>query len=185
MIGVLRLLTLLAAALLGLGLVAPCMTIRPGFGDYETLVRLLHPDYAAPSTYSVLSGILAMARQDNQGLAVLLFCFSAVFPTAKLAMMAWATQKLADRRRPGVWLTLAHHTGKFSMLDVMVLALIVVAIKGLPGGSRITLGWGVWAFAGSVVLGLIASVLLHTAERRLTTAAVFVGATHASPARAD
>jgi hypothetical protein len=51
------------------------------------------------------------------------------------------------------------------MLDVLVLAMIVVAIKGLPGSSEIRLGWGVWAFAGSVVLSLIASVLLHKLER--------------------
>ncbi|MGC4030595.1 MAG: paraquat-inducible protein A [Tepidisphaeraceae bacterium] len=162
-----RLFTLLAAALLGLGLVAPCMTIQPSFGEYDTLVKLLRPDYTRPSTYSVLTGILAMLRHGNEGIGYLLLAFSCVFPTAKLATMAWSTQKLADRRKPGVWLTLAHHTGKFSMLDVMVLALIVVAIKGLPGGSRITLGWGVWAFAGSVVLSLIASVLLHSAEKRL------------------
>ena len=43
-------------------------------------------------------------------------------------------------------------------------ALIVVAIKGLPGSTEVKLGWGVWAFAGSVVLSLIASMLLHRLE---------------------
>ena len=170
MIWPVRFLTLLAAALLGLGLVAPCMTIRPAFGEYETWVRLLNPDFTRPTTYSVLTGILAMMHGGNRGLGVLLLAFSCFFPTVKLALMAWGTQTLADRRRAGIWLTLAHHTGKFSMLDVLVLALIVVAIKGLPGGSRITLGWGVWAFAASVVLALIVSMMLHTIERRLSAA---------------
>ena len=161
-----RLLVLLAAALLGLGLVAPCMTITPAFGEYDTLVRLLHPEYTQSTTYSVLTGILTLVRQDNAPLGLLLLAFSAVFPTAKLAVMAGATQKLADGRPAGVWMTLAHHTGKFSMLDVLVLALLVLAIKGLPGGSRVTLGWGVWAFAGSVVLSLVLSILLHTLEKR-------------------
>ena len=161
-----RLLTLLAAALLGLGLVAPCMTITPGFGDYDTLVRLLHPEYTVPSTYSVLTGILTLLRQDNAPLGLLLLAFSAVFPTVKLAIMAGATQKLSEGRPAGWWMTLAHHTGKFSMLDVLVLALLVLAIKGLPGGSRVTLGWGVWAFAGSVTLSLVLSGLLHVAESR-------------------
>ncbi|MDB5326513.1 MAG: hypothetical protein JWM57_2082 [Phycisphaerales bacterium] len=170
MIWPIRLLTLLAAALLGLGLIAPCMTIQPAFGKYETWVRLLNPDYTRPTTYSVLTGIVAMMHHGNRGLGILLLSFSGFFPTAKLATMAWSTQKLADRRRPGVWLTLAHHTGKFSMLDVLVLALLVVAIKGLPGGSTITLGWGVWAFAGSVVLSLVISMMLHTLEKRLVSA---------------
>ena len=162
-----RLLTLLAAALLGLGLIAPCMTIQPELGEFSPWVRLLYPDRLQPTTYSVLSGIFSMIRHDNVGIGVLLLSFSAAFPVAKLAIMAYATQKLADHRPAGPWLTIAHHTGKFSMLDVMVLGLIVVAIKGLPGGSRITLGWGVWAFAVSVILSLIASILLHGMERRL------------------
>lgn len=167
MIWPIRLLILIAAALLGLGLIAPCMTIRPAFGEFDTWVRLLNPDYTRPTTYSVLTGIVAMMHGGNRGLGMLLFAFSCLFPTAKLATLAYSTQQLADRRKPGPWLTLAHHTGKFSMLDVMVLAMLIVAVKGLPGGSRVTLGWGVWAFAGSVVLSLVVSILLHTMEKRL------------------
>ena len=40
--------------------------------------------------------------------------------------------------------------------------------------SEIRLGWGVWAFAASVVLSLIASVLLHKLERVRRPAAVAV-----------
>ncbi|HEX8324165.1 MAG TPA: paraquat-inducible protein A [Tepidisphaeraceae bacterium] len=167
MIWPIRLLTLLAAALLGLGLIAPCMTIQPAFGEFENWVRLLSPDSTRPSTYSILTGILAMMHGGNRGIGILLLAFSCFFPTLKLALMAWSTQKLADRRRAGIWLTLVHHAGKFSMLDVLVLAMLVVAIKGLPGGSQITLGWGVWAFASSVVLSLIISMLLHTLERKV------------------
>ncbi|HEY0009039.1 MAG TPA: hypothetical protein VGB55_09985, partial [Tepidisphaeraceae bacterium] len=51
---------LVAAIFLGLGLVAPCMTIQPRFAEYDSWVRLLKPDAARPSSYSVLSGILAL-----------------------------------------------------------------------------------------------------------------------------
>lgn len=162
----LRLLVFSAAALLGLGLVAPCMTIVPGFGDMETWVRLLKPQLMHASTYSVLSGIFAMIHNHNVGLGLLLLSFSAIFPTLKLATMAWSIEDLAARRPTGVLLRFAHHAGKFSMLDVLVLALLVIAIKGLPGNSQVQLGWGVWCFAGSVVLSLIASMLLQSAERR-------------------
>src|SRR4051794_7444191 len=154
-----RFVILLAATLLGLGLVAPCMTIYPSAGKLDTWVRLLAPESLRSSEYSVLSGIMAMIHHGNAGIGYLLLAFSAIFPTLKLSVMASATQVLARGQRAGPLLTLAHHTGKFSMLDVLVLALIVVAIKGLPGSSQIRLGWGVWAFAASVVLSLIASVL--------------------------
>jgi uncharacterized paraquat-inducible protein A len=63
-------------------------------------------------------------------------------------------------------MTLAHHAGKFSMLDVFVVGLIVLAIKGLPGGSRVTLGWGVAAFAASVILSMVAAIIIQRVERR-------------------
>ena len=64
----------------------------------------------------------------------------------------------------------AHHAGKFSMLDVFVVGLIVLAIKGLPGGSRVTLGWGVAAFAASVVLSILSAILIQRMERRAAAA---------------
>jgi uncharacterized paraquat-inducible protein A len=55
---------------------------------------------------------------------------------------------------------LVDHVGKWGMLDVMVLALLVLTVKALPGDSELALRWGVWAFGGSVLLGLIASVII-------------------------
>ena len=166
-----RLCIVLAAALLGLGLIGPCMTIRPGMGEFESWVRLLKPVLLRPSTYSVLGGIDAMIRHGNAGIGTLLLVFSCLFPIAKLALMAYAQQQLATAARPGRWLGAVHQTGKFSMLDVLVLAVIVVAMKGLPGNSTVTLHWGIWAFAGSVLLSLAASVLLTRMEATATPAA--------------
>ena len=50
--------------------------------------------------------------------------------------------------------------GKFSMVDVFVIALLVVTIKGLPGGTRVSLGWGFWCFATAVLLSLAIPVWL-------------------------
>lgn len=161
---VLRLILLSSAILLGLGLVGPCMKIIPNFGEFDSWIRLLKPAAGKTSEYSVLSGILAMIDHGNVGIGLLLLFFSALFPTLKLAVMAYATQTLSTDGRAGWLLTVAHHTGKFSMLDVMVLALIVIAIKGLPGNTQVQLGWGVWAFAGSVVLSLVGSMVLHRLE---------------------
>jgi hypothetical protein len=47
------------------------------------------------------------------------------------------------------------------MLDVMVIGLLVLAIKGLPGGSEVRLGWGIGAFTASVGMALVGSALLH------------------------
>jgi paraquat-inducible protein A len=155
-----------SAVLLGAGLAGPCMAIEPSFGKYDGWVRLLKPDLARPTRYSVFGGILALIENGNAALGLMLMAFSVVFPTVKLAVMAGATSALAVGRPSGALMKLAHHTGKFSMLDVFVVGLIVLAIKGLPGGSRITLGWGVGAFAASVVLSLIGGFGVHWLERR-------------------
>jgi uncharacterized paraquat-inducible protein A len=40
------------------------------------------------------------------------------------------------------------------MLDVFVLAVLVVSVKGLPGGSRVELENGVYFFAVSIFLSI-------------------------------
>jgi paraquat-inducible protein A len=52
------------------------------------------------------------------------------------------------------------------MLDVFVVGLIVLAVKGLPGGAKISLGWGVFAFAASVIVSIVTGMLIQRLERR-------------------
>ncbi|MEM9414414.1 MAG: paraquat-inducible protein A [Planctomycetota bacterium] len=154
-------LLVLASVLLGIGLVAPCMTIHPDFGQYTSWVKWFKPDLAATTTYSILGGIFELMRGESPAIGVLLFAFSVVFPAAKLATLWWGMTRVQLGQSGGVALWVTHHAGKFSMLDVMVIAVIVIAIKGLPGGTRITVGWGLYAFATSVVVSMLASHLVH------------------------
>lgn len=158
-------LLLFSAVGLGLGLVGPCMTIVPSAGeDLDVWIRLFEPDDLEPRTYSILGGIDTMRRSSERGstlVAALLFGFSVVFPALKLGVMAWGTAALRLGVRPHTAVKLTSHLGKFSMLDVMVLGLLVLAIKGLPGDTVLHLNWAVWAFAVSILLSLAGSVALH------------------------
>lgn len=159
--------TLAAAAVtLGLGLAGPCMTIVPRLGQFTGWVRALRPDQLEPTTYSILSGIDALRLHGNRGLAALLLAFSVLFPILKLAAMAWAAAALHLGVRPHLAVKLAAHLGKFSMLDVFVIGLLVLAIKGLPGGSEVQLRWAVWSFAASVALSILGSIALHNVRPR-------------------
>ena len=159
-----------SALLLGAGLAGPCMSIEPSFGNLDGWVRLLKPDLARPTRYSVVGGIATLIRNGSVALGLLLLAFSVVFPTVKLAVMAAATSALSQGRPSGLLMRLAHHAGKFSMLDVFVVGLIVLAIKGLPGGSTVTLGWGVATFSASVVLSMVAAMIIQRIERRFFAA---------------
>lgn len=150
---------------LGLGLVGPCMTIVPSAGEnLDVWVRLFEPDDLTPRTYSILGGIDLLRRSSERGstlVAALLFGFSVVFPTLKLAVMAWGTAALRLGVRPHAAVKITSHLGKFSMLDVMVLGLLVLAIKGLPGETELHLRWAVWAFSGSILLSMACSIAMH------------------------
>lgn len=166
-----QLLLLLAAVLLGAGLVSPAMTIQPKFGPFDGWVRLLNSNMSQPTTYSLLGGIVVLLRGNNLGIGLLLLGFSVVFPTLKLALTSWATARIARGGQGGVSLWLAHHGGKLSMLDLLVIAMLIIAIKGLPGGSTIDTRIGIWLFSGSVLCGMIASTLVHHLDRHASRGA--------------
>ena len=52
------------------------------------------------------------------------------------------------------------------MLDLLVVALLVIAIKGLPGGTQVTLDWAAPAFCASILLTLYFSSVLKTGPLR-------------------
>lgn len=139
-----RLLLWLAHALLGVGLCAPCMTVTPRMeplgrlGEWLGLVK-------APETYSVLTGILALLRGGNVLVGVALLFFSILFPVAKLVAIRVGTHE-------GTTPLWAQRLGKYSMVDVFVLALLVVASKSFPGGTTVELRWGAYAFAAAALL---------------------------------
>ena len=164
------LLLLLSGVTLGLGLVGPCMTIIPRIDGVLPFARFfIPPGITTPQRFSILTGIEAMWQQHHQGLAVLLAGFSVVFPTIKLAIMGYGHAVVSAGRRTGTAWWLAHHAGKFSMLDVLVVAVLIVAVKGLPGNTQIVIGWGLWSFAASVAFSMLAAILIAWAERHRKT----------------
>jgi paraquat-inducible protein A len=155
----------LAAILLGLGLVAPCLILRPGAGEYTNFILLVRPTFADLQTFSILSGIAALFKNGEYAISLLLAVFSVLFPLLKLCVL-WqavdeASTQYGDLHGPHPALSLVERLGKYSMLDVLVLALIVVAVKRLPGGSEAHLGFGTIAFAGSVAISMMVPWVLR------------------------
>jgi paraquat-inducible protein A len=157
-----------AAGLLGLGLFAPCMTLHPGFGEFTPLVRLINPELTVPTTYSILEGIRSMFDEGSVFIGVMVLLFSVVFPIWKLGVYFMASARLAAGLEIGRSVRWVNQLGKWSMLDVFVLAVLLVAVKGLPGGSRVAIEWGAAAFCASVLLSIYIS--LHISGGRNSVA---------------
>ncbi len=127
-----------AALLLLVGLIAPIITLRK-----FVLVE---------NTFSVLSGLVELLQNGQVFLFLLLTGFSVVLPILKLRVLyrlVSRNEAMQDRGRKLLhWM---HLYGKWSMLDVFVVAVLVVAVK-LGAIVDVEMRYGLYAFAASVLL---------------------------------
>ena len=105
------------------------------------------------SEISVISGLQALWATDVV-LALLvtaLALFAPYLKTIGLALIHFGL--LDDRLRPVLaWL------GKLAMADVFLIALYIVAIKGI-GVGRVETAWGLYLFTGCILASLAVSAL--------------------------
>ncbi|MEM9530096.1 MAG: paraquat-inducible protein A [Pseudomonadota bacterium] len=125
------------------------------------LVPILSSDSlgSAEQSFSVVAGIVALAQAGSLLLAVLILAFSVVFPAAKLwLLLRFALNKPLpfDPR----WLLLL---GKWSMLDVLVVAIIIGAGR-LRLLSDFSSAAGVYWFGLAVLLSMAGAELLLKAD---------------------
>lgn len=136
--------------LLGLGLFGPCMTVTPRMEPVQGLAEWLGLVGEA-KTYSIVSGVLALLRGGNVGIGLVLLFFSVLFPVTKLVALRIC---IADAQL-GRSHALAARYGKYSMVDVFVIALLVVASKSYPGGTTVDIEWGIFAFGAAALLSML------------------------------
>ena len=110
--------------------------------------------------YSVIQGVHGLWDEGQITLAAILFFFSIVFPMVKLTALAfiWFVP-LPEQKRQLVlhWLGLL---GKWSMLDVFVVAILIVLVK-LGPLAKIEAQRGVYWFAAAIVLSMITSMYVE------------------------
>jgi paraquat-inducible protein A len=107
--------------------------------------------------YSVIAGVHGLWEQGQYVLAIILFFFSIVFPLFKLAALGllWLAP-LPEQRRQAVlhWLGIL---GKWSMLDVFVVAILIVLVK-LGPLAKVQPEQGVYWFAAAIFLSMVTSM---------------------------
>lgn len=159
-----RLLIAFSSILLGLGLIAPTLTIYPKAGDLTWIIEIIAPKELAVSTYSILGVIQKLFQSNDHFLAILLLLFSVFSPALKLTFY-WYAAILKDSNKLHSVLQIVHYIGKFSMAEVFVLALIIVVVKSFPGGSTAELEWGAYLFILSVICSMMVSFRLDSKKR--------------------
>lgn len=115
---------------------------------------------------SVVGGIATLFREGEYFLFAVLALFTLVFPAAKLGLLGivWAEREhdLARVRRLHGWVAAL---GKWSMLDVFVVGILIVTMKA-AGLARIEIGLGLYLFTFSVVATQLTSAWIDRLLRR-------------------
>jgi paraquat-inducible protein A len=116
-------------------------------------------------TYSLVGGIRQLWEHGEVGLAIIIGVFSLVFPLVKNALLVAATTTLlpltaAHRRTLHAF---AAKTGKYSMLDVFVVAVLVVVVK-LGKSTEVVVRSGTFLFCMAIALSMAASAFVRIGE---------------------
>ncbi|MCU0708555.1 MAG: paraquat-inducible protein A [Pirellula sp.] len=109
-------------------------------------------------TSSVLGGIVELIHSGSWFIATVIFLFSIVLPIVKLVTLlelCWF-RYLEHHHRAWAYRAI-EFSGRWSMMDVMLLALLVMLVK-LSGLVEFHIGPAVIAFSGCVVMSMIASM---------------------------
>ena len=113
------------------------------------------------SSYSVWTGVVALWQQNELALASVLFFFSIVFPFTKLIGLTviWFLRLPEERCiRLLRWLEVL---GKWSMLDVFVVAILIVLVK-LGPFVKIEPRAGVYYFAAAILCSMLTAMYVST-----------------------
>jgi len=109
------------------------------------------------NSYSVFTGVVSLWEEREYFLAAVIFFFSMVFPFAKLAALGaiWFFQMAQEKRQRLLrWLGVL---GKWSMLDVFIVSILIVAVK-LGPLVDVQPRPGVYFFGAAILLSMLTTV---------------------------
>lgn len=139
-----------APLLLGFGLVLPLVR-------FETL-------YFFTEIPSLLAIVSSLWQTGNTLLCLIVILVSVVLPVMKMIGLA-AEASGAGKGRAGslFYHHVIPHLSKWSMMDVLLVAIVIVAAKGTGLASAFTQP-GLWCYAGSAII----SGLLHSLNEKVS-----------------
>ncbi|UJF25366.1 paraquat-inducible protein A [Suttonella sp. R2A3] len=134
-----------------------------------TAILLFFPANLLPITYTnslgqptqvdtILSSILFLWHHGSYVVAAIIFLASIVTPFFKIAVLLYLLTHQSPRKAPVLQTKLykfIHFVGRWSMIDVFVVALLGALVQG--NFATITPGTGIFAFAAVVMLTMFAT----------------------------
>jgi paraquat-inducible protein A len=111
--------------------------------------------------FSILDGVRALFDDGDWLIAGVIFCFSVAFPLLKIGALfvLWARLRRGERP-PSRVVALLQSVGKWSMLDVFVLALVIFALKSRSLADAHT-AVAIYPFVAAIALTAYAGAVLR------------------------
>lgn len=107
---------------------------------------------------SILGGAIDLLKQGNWLVGGVVLLFSVVFPLTKIVLLLeLSLLEFLHRRHKAASLRLMEHMGRWSMMDVMLLAFLVMLVK-LGNIVQFHFGPAVIAFVLCVAMSMVASI---------------------------
>lgn len=104
------------------------------------------------NSFSVISGVLELLNNGQLLLFFIVAGFSIVLPIMKiLVLFKLLTMSTKENPKTRRYLHLMHEYGRWAMLDVMVVAVLIVTVK-LGAIASIQVHFGLYVFGASVLL---------------------------------
>lgn len=118
------------------------------------------------NSISIVSSIYLLWRSDEYFVAVIIVAFSIALPVAKIAVSdyVWRGCSLVQAQK-GRSIGMLEWVGRWSMLDVLVIALIVVSLKASMLGDAKTEP-GIYFFSASVLCSATGVTLIRRTLKR-------------------
>jgi paraquat-inducible protein A len=148
-----------------LGILIVAATVCLVLGLTLPIVRLTR-FYVWSDVHSMISIITELYNSQEVVLAVVICLFSVVFPFIKLIyLLALYSARHWNPERQGRFLRRMGWLGKWSMLDVLVLALVIFYAKSTKLADAVSMP-GIYMFAAAVVLTMVAyGIVEYEVER--------------------
>ncbi len=138
-------------------------TILLGFGLFMPLLKIEKMVFWR-NQYSVATGVFGLWDDEQYVLAAIVFFWSVAFPIAKLTILFWIWFRKLDAEKRSITLKRLELLGKWSMLDVYIVAVMIVAVK-LGPIAEVTPENGIYVFAGAVVLSMLVTARVERMAR--------------------
>ncbi len=146
------------------GLIAAGITIAAGSFVLGITLPILQLTrfFVWTDTFSILTMVHALFTDGEVLLGLVVAIFSVFMPAVKIMLLAWVMMCTSNRIVPSWMHVIVSTISKWSMLDVLLIALVIFAVKSSGIGTAISLP-GLYFFTLSILLSVAISLGVNKA----------------------